>query len=260
MHKLIWTFLLFTLQACASFANVKATAQLGQAIGNEPVDTTQWVAECLAPYAGPTDSRAARCLQTDYAQMVAGVHDASLLIATYATALASAADGKDVITGSDFTTALATLTAFGVQTGKPAAEVGTIINAAIGLVSQFYREHAIANTVLSMAPQIDELARRIELEIDSHLKDVRNARDNLSNSISTGALPNSLALAVSLSDARIASLHRLLAAWTTFQQAHDKLAQQIKDNKPWKNGELLEEITKAVVKTIQQLSTDSASH
>src|SRR5262249_508067 len=89
--------------------NVKATAKLGQALGDQPIVVSEWVAECAAVHAAKTDDQLDKtCLAPDkrYETMVGTVRDVSAVLKAYADALQTAADDKDLKVGDDVTSVL----------------------------------------------------------------------------------------------------------------------------------------------------------
>jgi hypothetical protein len=109
MRSRISIIAVMALSACVSFENVKATAKLGQSLGNRPIVVSEWIAECEAVHATAQDQALETiCLGKDkrYENMVIAVRDASALLQDYATALKAAADGKDVTVADDMTAVL----------------------------------------------------------------------------------------------------------------------------------------------------------
>jgi ribosomal protein L11 len=275
MYSKIWITAVLGLSACVSFENVKATAKLGQALGAQPVAVSDWIAECEAVHATRNDAALEKtCLAKDrhYETMVATVRDASALLKAYADALQAAADDKDVKVGDDVTSVLTQVGKLNTDRVKKAlplvynlanvvatdqalagklttSGVVAIVDTIVRFASQSYRRAGIEIAVRDAAPHVDALAAFVEAEVSLHLEDVVETRDALANEVSarpetetTPAVAQMLPLVAASLDARIAQLRQLVATCQSFRMSHAKLAQRIKDGRPWQQKEMLAEI------------------
>lgn len=286
MKRSVFLVMLFVGGCGSSFANVKATAKLGGALGNEPIVVQDWLAECEALHA-PKDDPALQkiCLSKgrEYQSMVQTVHDVSDLLRSYADSLAQASDDDDVTVSDDLTAVmnqLGTLDVASVKRSIPAvynlAEVVnhdpalvdkltpsgivTIVDTLVKFASQSYRRKQLQDVVVAADPHVVVLTAFLSAEVELHLKDTQNLRQLLDDEVSarplvetTPVVAEILPLTAAALDDRIASLQRLDAACKSFSDAHHKLAVQMRDGKPWENGELLGELKKdveTIVKTV----------
>jgi hypothetical protein len=275
------------LGACGdSFKNVKATAKLGKAVGDDPIVVNDWIADCEAIHATANDAALETiCLskQADYKGMVQTVSDVSDLLTDYATNLADAADADDVTVGDDLTAVLkqaGTLNVDSVKRHMPViyniadvlnkdstltdkltpSGVATIIDTVVKFASQSYRRESIQDAVEAADPHIQVLCAFLSAEIELHVKDLTDLRKLLDDEVparplveTTPVVAQILPLVAATLDERIASLQRADAAAKAFGDAHHKLADAMKAGRPWKNAELLLEIKKdveTIVKTV----------
>lgn len=274
-----WIGIIAALCACHSFKSVEATAKLGQALGAQPIVVSEWIAECEAVHAAPTDPGLETiCRDRDkrYETMVVAVRESSRLLQLYATTLIAAAQGKDVAVKDDLTAILAqmgTLNTDKVKTALPSvfnladvvakdsALVGkltpsgaaTIVDTVFRFASQSYRRDKIGEAVTTSAPHVDALVSFIEAEVQLHRADVASLRDAMASAVSARPLSNvtpvvgqMLPLVVAALDVRIDALARLDMACQAFRVAHAKLAERIRTDRPWKNDELLDELRRDV--------------
>lgn len=273
--------LLALLSGCpATFASVRTTANLGIALDGDSIVVNDWIADCEAGHAAESDTGVDQiCLAQDgkYKTMVATVHSVSNLLQAYATNLLSAADDKDVTVSDDFTSIMHQIGTLNTDTvkrvlpgvynlaavlGQDSALTGkltpsgvvTIVDTLVGFASQSFRRDKIATAVVQADPHVDVLAAFLHAEIRLHLDDIVTLRKAFDDAIPSKPLANltpavgqMLPLVAATLDARIASLEQLDAACQAFRQAHHALAERIRNDKPWQNGELLAEIKKDVL-------------
>lgn len=291
MLSRIWIGGLLLVSACVTFENVKATAKLGSALGDQPVVVSEWIAECEASHARKDDANLEKiCLNPDkrYENMVIAVRDASALLQDYATALQHAADDKDVTVASDATAVLGQLGKLNTHAVKAfaptiynLAEVAakdptllakltpsgivTIVDTLTRFASQSYRRAGIATAVTTAAPHVDTLAAFVQAEAELHVEDIATLRALMADEVTTRprrAAGQLLPLGTVWLDERIASLTQLVAACQAFRDAHNKLADRIQHDRPWRNSEMLAEIkadVEAIVAAAQGTASSSAA-
>lgn len=281
--------------ACGpSFANVKATARLGQGLAQYPIATNVWIAECQASLVAlPTNQFVTVCTGAPYRGTVEGVRQASLLLQKYASSLLDATGADDVTTADSVTAVLDQFGALKVDTLKQAlprlynlaeviatdaklvgkltpSSVNELVDTLVRFATRAHRRKALASTIRTAAPHVDALLRVIEAEARLHLATLEDLRQTMAYSLVARPLSDApdeqlknlaqsgsrtLALVGVTLDQRIDSLKRLSAACQAFRIAHEKLAARIEQDRPWQNGELLRELKTSLELVIKTMNS-----